>query len=124
MQVPLTVSFHGLPVDEAIRSACWHEAEKLERYYARITSCHVTVSRSTRHKTGNPFELHVRLAVPGGEIVVTHGDAAPETNAALAVRHVFDEVRRRLQDYARRQRGDEKHHEPPPLGEPPAEREA
>lgn len=118
MQVPLTVSFKGMPVRESVRTACWSEAEKLERYYDRITSCHVTVSLPQRRHKGNHFDIHVRLAVPGGEIVVSH--AAPEHSTdeqpQLAVREAFDEVRRQLQDYARRQRGDQKLHVPPEPG--------
>jgi ribosome-associated translation inhibitor RaiA len=120
MQVPLTVSFQGMPVDETIRSACWAEAEKLERYYARLTSCHVTVSCSHRHEQGNPLAVRIRLAVPGGEITTSHPHAAPEEKPVAAIRAAFDDARRQLQDYARRQRGDEKHHEPRPRAAPPA----
>jgi ribosome-associated translation inhibitor RaiA len=123
MQVPLTVSFKGVPVSEGVRTACWNEAEKLDRYFDRITSCHVTVSLPQHQRKGNHYDIHVRLAVPGGEIVVSHaptehkGDEKPQ----LAVREAFDEVRRQLQDYARRQRGDTKHHVVP---ERPPERGA
>lgn len=116
MQVPLTVSFHGLQVSEAIRSACWQEAEKLERYFDRIVSCHVTVSRSHRRRNGDPFDLRVRLCVPGTELVVDR--QAPEhdraAEPALLVRETFDELRRQLQDYARKLRGEVKHHDAPP----------
>jgi hypothetical protein len=114
MQVPLTVSFQGMPVDEAIRSACWAEAEKLEHYYARLTSCHVTVRPLARNKKDDPLDVHVRLAVPGGEIAVSHPHGAPELEPLAAIRATFADARRQLQDFARRQRGDEKHHEPPP----------
>jgi ribosome-associated translation inhibitor RaiA len=112
MQVPLTMSFHNLQVSEAIRSACWHEAEKLERYFGRIISCHVTVSRSHRHRQGNPFDLRVHLCVPGQELVVDrkapgHADAAEHP---LLVREAFDELRRRLQDYSRRRRDETRRH--------------
>ena len=119
MQVPLTVSFQGIPVDEAIRTACWAEAEKLEHYYARLTSCHVTVTCSHRHKKGNPLEIRVRLSVPGGEITTSHSHAAAEEKPVAAIRAAFDDARRQLQDYARRQRGDEKHHEARPGAAPP-----
>jgi ribosome-associated translation inhibitor RaiA len=114
MQVPLTVSFKGVPVSEPIRAACWEEAEKLERYYDRITSCHVTVALPTRKRKGNHFDIHVRLLVPGGEVVVSHtpGEHASDESPQLAVRDAFDEVRRQLQDHVRRLRGDVKHHEP------------
>ena len=122
MQVPLTVSFQGLEVDEAIRSACWTEAERLEHYFPRIVSCHVTVAQPhRRHHIGNHFALHVRLAVPGSEIVVNRDPATHSANEEprLAVHQAFDEVRRQLQDYVRKLRGDVKHHEPKPSGPGP-----
>jgi ribosome-associated translation inhibitor RaiA len=113
MQVPLTVSFKGVPVSEVVRSACWNEAEKLDHYYDRITACHVTVSLPQRHRKGNHFDIHVRLLVPGGEIVVSHSPAEHDSDEKpqLAVREAFDETRRQLQDHVRRLRGDVKHHE-------------
>jgi ribosome-associated translation inhibitor RaiA len=112
MQVPLTVSFKGLPVSEAVRTACWDEAEKLERYYDRITSCHVTVALPQRRHKGNHFDVHIRLAVPGGEVVVSHAPQQHEGDekAALAIREAFDEARRQLMDHVRRLRGDTKRH--------------
>jgi ribosomal subunit interface protein len=120
MQVPLTVSFRGVSVSESIRTACWQEAEKLERYYDRITSCHVTVALPQKRRKGNHFDVHVRLAVPGGEIVVSHSPTEHSTDEKpqLAVREAFDEVRRQLQDYARRQRGGKKHHLSEPFSAP------
>lgn len=111
MQVPLTVSFDGIPVDESIRAVCWSEAEKLERYYDRITSCHVTVTQPKRHRNGNPYDVHLRLAVPGRDIVVSRSspEHRADEKAKLAVHEAFDEARRQLQDHAQRQRGDVKH---------------
>ena len=116
MQVPLTVSFHGIPVSETVRSACWLEAEKLEHWYSRITSCHVTASLPHRHRrSAKPFDLRVRLTIPGHEIIVdrmktqTHGVEKPE----LIVRETFDEVRRQLQDRVAKMRGEVKQHEQP-----------
>lgn len=113
MQVPLTVSFQGLPIDERIRTLCWSEAERLERFHRRLTSCHVTLSQAQRHRQGNHYDVHVRCALPGGEVVVSRSPAlhATDERAELAVREAFAEARRQLQDHARRMRGDEKHHE-------------
>jgi ribosome-associated translation inhibitor RaiA len=114
MQTPLTVSFKEMPVSESIRTACWHEAEKLERYCDCIVGCHVTVARQHRQHRGNHFEIHVRLAVPRGEIVVSHAvEHQSAEKAELAIREAFDEVRRQLLDHMRRLRGDTKHHAPP-----------
>lgn len=113
MQVPLTVSFKGVDVSEAIRTACWSEAEKLERYYDRITGCHVTVSMSHHQRKGNHLDIHVRLAVPGGEVVVSRSPAEHDSfeKPQLAVREAFDEVLRQLQQHVIRMRDEARHHE-------------
>ncbi|HEX6810407.1 MAG TPA: HPF/RaiA family ribosome-associated protein [Planctomycetota bacterium] len=112
MQVPLTVSFKGVPVSDGIRTACWNEAEKLGRYWDRITSCHVTVAPQQRRRKGDFFDIHVRLAVPASEIVVSHSTPQHQKGEKpqLAIRAAFDEARRQLQDHLRRLRGDTKHH--------------
>ena len=108
MQVKPIVSFHGIPVDEAVRSACLSEIEKLEHWFDRITSCHVTVGMPHRRQhTGNHFDLHVRMALPGGEIVVSRepDEHVKNESATHLVHDAFDEVRRQLQDHVARIRG-------------------
>lgn len=106
MQVPLTVSFKDIPISEPLRAACWLEAQKLERYLERITSCHVTISRNLRRRKGGHFSLHVHVVVPGDEIAVSRASPDHTTfeDPKLTVRETFDEVRRQLQDYIRRLR--------------------
>jgi ribosome-associated translation inhibitor RaiA len=114
MQVPLTVSFHGIPVSETIRAACWAEAEKLEHWFDRITSCHVTASLPHRHqRSAKPFDLRVRLTLPGHEIIVDRVKTQPRgiQKPELIVHETFDEVRRQLQDCVARMRGNVKLHE-------------
>ena len=40
----------------------------------------------------------------------------PNTDLYIAIRDAFHDARRKLDDFARRQRGDVKHHEQPPHG--------
>jgi ribosome-associated translation inhibitor RaiA len=86
----------------------WDHAEKLERFYDRIMSCQVTVWAPHHHQhQGKIYHVKVRIHFPGGEINVT---TEPEQNAAhedvyVAIRDAFDAVRRRLEDFVRRQRG-------------------
>ena len=119
MRVPLTVTFEELPVHEGMRGACSAEVENLGQYCDGITSCAVTVSPPHgRHRAGRPFDVHVRLAVPGGEIVVSHAPAEHRggAQAGLAITETFDEVRRQLMDYVQRRRDRQKHG---PAGVPP-----
>jgi ribosomal subunit interface protein len=114
VQLPLQISLHGIEQSDALYNAIREKAEKLDRYYDRIMSCRVVLELAGRHKRhGKQFTVRVDLKVPGGEIVVTHEhDEALE----VALRDAFDAARRRLEDYARAQRGDVKRHAPEVAG--------
>ncbi len=108
MRVPLQISLHGIEHSNALYNAIKEKAEKLDRYYDRIMSCRVVLELAGRHKRrGKQFSVHVDLKVPGGELAVTREhDEQLET----ALRDAFDAARRKLEDYARGQRGDVKQH--------------
>lgn len=119
MQLPVQVTFRHLPVSDAIERECWEEAAKLERYYDRITSCRIVVDRPQhRHHQGNLYQVRIDLMVPGEEIVINREppDHHQDEEFRVAVREAFDSARRKLEDYARRQRGQVKIHEPAPEG--------
>jgi ribosome-associated translation inhibitor RaiA len=103
------------------------EAQKLQRYFDRITHCHVViVAPHKHHRHGQQYSIHVELGVPRGPLVVTHEPSVharaddsrreqrhSEPNAAhddiyVTLRETFDVVRRRLEDHARRLRDDVK----------------
>ena len=108
-------------------------AHQLSRFHPRITYCDVAVDRPEHpHRSGNPCRVRVVLSVPGGTIVVTReavagpssrrstGDTAAEPRgAAEAVRQAFEIARRRLQDFARRQRGAVQRHPDAAPSNPP-----
>jgi ribosomal subunit interface protein len=111
MEPPLQISFHGIEHSDALYNTIRGKAEKLDRYYDRILSCRVVLELAGRHKhQGRQFTVRIDLKVPGGEIVVTHQH---DEDLQIALRDAFDAVRRRLEDYARTQRGDVKQHSSP-----------
>ncbi len=60
-----------MPPSEAIAARVQEEAEKLDEFYKRITSCRVIVEVPHRHHTlGEQVHVRIELGVPGGEIVV------------------------------------------------------
>ena len=108
MQIPLQISLHGIEHSDALYNAIREKAEKLERYYERIMSCRVVLELAARHqRKGTQYTARIDLKVPGGEIAVTH---AHDEDLQVALRDAFDAARRRLEDYARTQRGDVKRH--------------
>jgi cold shock CspA family protein/ribosome-associated translation inhibitor RaiA len=126
MQLTPTITFRGVRHSDAVEAEVIARLRKLETYYDRIMDCHVLLELVQRHhEAGNRYHVRIDLTVPGEEIVVSHeaslhgtdqdihlakatkqDEADPERKHALvAVHRAFDIARRRLQDYARRQRG-------------------
>jgi len=109
MQLPLQITFRGLPHSDALETAIRERAVKLDRFHPRITSCRVVIEQAGRHQQqGKQFVVRLDIGVPGAEIAVNRDHAE---DAMVAVRDAFDAARRKLEDHAREQRGDVKHHE-------------
>ena len=112
MQLPVQITFRGMETSAAIDAAVRERAGKLEQFHPRIVSCRVVIEQPARHKhQGNQFVVHIDLKVPGGEIAVNREH---HEDVYVALRDAFDAARRKLEDFAREQRGDVKHHEPTP----------
>ncbi len=139
MEIPLKITFRNMPPSKAVAANIREKASKLGSFYDRVMSCRVTVEAPHRHHhQGKAFEVTIDLTVPGGELVINRApkrlEAAklrlaerserelaerhePSKHAAhedvyVAIRDAFNAAGRRLQDYARRQSGAVKVHEP------------
>lgn len=108
MQVPIQITSHDFPLPGSVETEIRERAEKLETYYDGIIRCRVVVEAPVgHHRSGGPYDVRVVLTVPGAELVVNRQAAE---DLPVAVRDAFDAMRRRLEDYARHQRGDVKSH--------------
>lgn len=114
MQRPLQITFHEIPRSDALEAHIREKVEKLESFYPHMIGCRVTVGLEQKHKQqGKLHNVRIDTTVPGGEVVInreTHEDIY------VALRDAFDAAKRKLEDYARRQRGDIKVHEPVSYG--------
>ncbi|MBI4756657.1 MAG: HPF/RaiA family ribosome-associated protein [Betaproteobacteria bacterium] len=110
MQLQLQIVFRDLARSDAVEAAIRDKAEKLNQFHHRIMSCRVTAGVIQKHKhQGKLFNIRVDLTLPGSEIVVNRDKAE---DIYVAIRDAFDSARRQVEDYARRQRGEVKAHEP------------
>jgi ribosomal subunit interface protein len=119
MEVPPKISFRDIAPSEAIESRVLERIAKLEQMYGRVIRCDVAVEAPhRRHRQGKVFRVRVHLTVPGAEIVAGRDPAEHHAHedVYVALRDAFDAVERRLEDRARRIRGDVKSHEPQPTG--------
>lgn len=119
--IPVQTTFRHMQASAAVTDCVAREAQKLRRYFARITHCHVVIIESHKHHgAGRQYAFHVELGVPHGPLAVTHEasgrslhpDAAHE-DIYLTLRDTFEIVRRRLEAHAQRLRGEVKRHEAP-----------
>ena len=137
MKSELQVTFRDMKPSEEIEDWIRAEAAKLETLYSQLMGCRVAVELPHRHhRKGSPYHIRIDLTVPQGEIVVKRepsmGTRArqlgereirkqgevriPHKDLRQAINDAFKAAGRRLQDYARRQRGDIKSHVLPPEG--------
>jgi ribosome-associated translation inhibitor RaiA len=133
MTTPAKTTFRNMAPSEAVADRIQKETDALEKYFERITSCHVMVEAPARHNHhGEPFHIRIELRVPGKELVVAHAPAgraaveqedegrrrkhheieAPHKDVYVAIRDGFRAMRRQLQDYVHCLRGEVKAHEP------------
>jgi cold shock CspA family protein/ribosome-associated translation inhibitor RaiA len=113
MQLPLQITARDASLSEAAEGDIRVKAADLDTYYDRIMSCRVVVEGPGRHHRKGPYTVRIDLTVPGAELVV---DRQTDEDLYVAIRDAFDAARRRLEDHARRQRGDVKVHENAPSG--------
>jgi hypothetical protein len=122
---PIDVTFHGIPRSEWIEDEIRIRAGRLDSCCPRILSCRVVIDRPHRHhQEGNRFRVRIDIAVPGGEIAVSHESnlygSQKDSGAAawlkqfeveamrkdlrLVIREAFAVARRRVQAFSERRR--------------------
>jgi cold shock CspA family protein len=114
METPVQVTFHGVEHSSAIESYVLTRADKLETFYPRVVHCRVAIESPHKHgHSGRHYRVRVDITVPGEEVAVsrTPDENISNEDAYAAVDAAFDDACRRLEDFARRQRGDVKCHE-------------
>lgn len=134
MILPVQVTFRNTDPSAAVEQRVHEEAEALNRYFDRITSCRVMVEAPHRHhQHGQTFHVTIELGVPGSKIIVNHEpslhsslvhsetgemekrlEAQPDhKDVFVSIRDAFTAARRQLEDYVSVLRGEVKRHERP-----------
>ncbi len=127
MKSELQITFRNMKPSKEIEKWIRAHAAKLDKLYGRVMGCRVSVEvPHHHHRRGRLYHIRIDLAVPQGEIVVKRepslrararqlGEREIKKHAEVKIQHkdfrraindAFKAAGRRLQDYARRQRGD------------------
>jgi len=114
MQIPLQLTFRSMAHSDALATHVRRRAEKLERLFDRIISCHVVVDLAGHHhRHGDRHRVSINLGLPGGEVLVSRApaDEPAGLTARASADRAFEEAERQLEDWVRRQRA-RRHEEP------------
>src|SRR4029079_18405612 len=95
MQTQLKITLQDLDHYAALDALLRANFAKLEQAFPRLTGCHIVVSEPHRHRQ-NPrsFAISLKIAFPGGEVVVTRGD---RHDVYVLVRDAFAAAERDLE---------------------------
>lgn len=119
MQIPVQIRFHGIDPSPAIEAKVHEHVGKLEQFYSGIIGCRVAIEAlHQHHRQGNLFSAKIWLTLPEGEIAATRdaGHDHRHEDFYVALHDAFRAARRQLEQFARKRRGEVKHHEDPPYG--------
>ena len=117
MDIPVELVFHNMSSTPAVETEIRNRVAKLDRLYEHLIGCRVSVEQlHRRHHTGNLYDVHIDMRVPGDEIVVSREphrarERFADPDIGVAVRNAFKAAERRLLDYKRKQRGEVKPHD-------------
>jgi hypothetical protein len=122
---PVQIIFRKMRVAPGLEQEIRSRVEWLESFYPAVVGCRVLLEVPHRHRTrGRRVHVRIELSLPGEDLIVDHQPAVdvaarPATrksdesdgrhkHALVAIHDAFDVARRRLEEAARRQRGDVK----------------
>ena len=112
MDEPLEIVFHNLKHSAAVEAAIRERFAKLEKRYDRLTHCRVSVEALRRqHRTGNLFQVHIDMLVPGAELAVSKQPQKAKERYAdpdvyTSIKDAFAAAERQLKRFKRQKRED------------------
>lgn len=113
MKLPLQITFRNLDPSPAIEARVRRQAAKLDQFYDRIMSCHVVIEAPHKyHHKGKLYRIRIEVSLPGEKLVFSRvpDEEHAHEDVYVAIRDAFDAMRRQLEDFARRRRGQVKRH--------------
>ena len=104
-QIPIEILASGLTVGPEVETYVRERLAKLDRFNNRMLACRVTIEAPTgHHKQGGPFDVSIKIEVPGPDIIVNRQQAK---DLHVAIRFAFDAAQRMMEDQVRKMRAEE-----------------
>jgi ribosomal subunit interface protein len=119
MQTPLEINFTGMERSDAVESHVRERVHKLEKFFGRITSCHVFIDAPHRHsRKGHHYEVRIEVRIPGTELIVNKrpGDVNAHEDIYVAIRDAFNAMEQQLKKSKTQDRSEMRGREAPLQG--------
>jgi len=119
MQTAIEIDFQGMNADPALRRLVEKHVDTIEERFGEIAWCRVVIrAPSDHHRNGGPYEVNIHILLHRSRDVDIGRSATADERFAdpiFAVNDAFKRALRRLQERARRRRGQVKSHDGPPV---------
>ncbi|HEX5328160.1 MAG TPA: HPF/RaiA family ribosome-associated protein, partial [Acetobacteraceae bacterium] len=105
MDRPLEIAFHNMSQSDSLEQLVRDRVDKLDRRYGRLIGCRVSVEALHRqHQSGNLYECHVVMSVPGRDLAISREphrakDEYAHPDVRVCIREAFDAAERQLLEY-------------------------
>jgi len=105
MDRPVDIAFHNCQHSDAVEAEIRRHVEKLEKRFPHLTGCRVSVEAlHNQHRTGNVFDVHIVLSVPGRDLAVSRAphhakDRYAHPDIQTSIRDAFRAAERQLEAY-------------------------
>ncbi|WP_428390558.1 HPF/RaiA family ribosome-associated protein [Lichenicoccus sp.] len=112
MDRPLEIAFHNLQASQSLEAEIRERVARLEQRYKHLIGCRVTVEAlHQQHQTGNTYEVHIVLSLPGRDLAVSHEphharERYAKPDIRTTVRDAFKAAERQLESFKGLQRVD------------------
>jgi ribosome-associated translation inhibitor RaiA/cold shock CspA family protein len=108
MDRPLDIAFHNTDPSDAVTAEIRRHVDKLQTRFPDLVACRVSVEAlHKQHRTGNLFDVHVVMSLPGRDLAVSRAPHHPKDRQAhpdihSAVREAFRAAERQLASHKTR----------------------
>ena len=105
MDRPIDIAFHNCDHSDAVEGEIRRHIEKLETRFPHLTGCRVSIEAlHNQHRTGNVWDVHITLSVPGRDLVVSRAphhakDRYAHPDIHTSIRDAFKAAERQLETY-------------------------
>jgi ribosome-associated translation inhibitor RaiA/cold shock CspA family protein len=123
MEIAPEITFHNMSSSEALKADILKRIAKLEKFCGRLIFCRVSIeARTKQHRTGNIYEVHIEMQVPGGHLVVSREphhikERRAHTDVRTSIIEAFEAAEAQLRSFGKKRNGEVKVHAAPIHGQ-------